>query len=64
MLKKYCEDNNIPVDYINRNPETEGKNPGKPIAYVYIDDRAVCYRGQSTEQLVEEILKFKSYWQK
>ncbi len=63
MLRKYCDDNKIPVDYINRNPEKEGENPGKPVAYVYVDDRTVCYRGQSTEQLVEEILKFKAYWQ-
>jgi len=63
MIKKYCEDNNIPVDYINKNPEMEGKNPHKPVAYVYVDDRTVCYKGQSTEQLVEEILNFKAYWQ-
>ncbi|MFA5000839.1 MAG: hypothetical protein WC531_01260 [Candidatus Paceibacterota bacterium] len=63
MLKKYCSDNDIPVDYINKNPEKEGENPGKPIAYVYVDDRAVCYRGQTAEELVEEILKFKVHWQ-
>lgn len=64
MLRKYCQENNIPVDYFNKNPEIEGENPGKPIAYVYVDDRTICYRGQSTEQLVEEILMFKAYWQK
>ncbi len=64
MLKKYCAENNIPVDYINHNPELEGENKGKPIAYVYIDDRTVCYKGQSAEQLVEEIRNFKAYWQK
>ena len=63
MLKKYCEDNDIPVDYINRNPELEGENKGKPIAYVYIDDRAIRYTGQSAEVLVEEIKNFKAYWQ-
>lgn len=62
-LRKYCLENNIPVDYFNRNPELEGENPGKPIAYVYIDDRTVCYRGQSTEELLEEILQFKAYWE-
>ncbi|MFA5290904.1 MAG: hypothetical protein WC385_01145 [Candidatus Paceibacterota bacterium] len=64
LLRKYCLDNDIPFDYINENPEKEGKNPGKPTAYVYVDDRAVCYRGQSAEELVEEILNFKAYWQK
>lgn len=62
-LKKYCTKNNIPVDYYNQNPELEGENPGKPIAYVYVDDRTVCYRDQSTEELVKEMLEFKAYWQ-
>jgi hypothetical protein len=64
QLKEYCELHNIPVDYYNRNPEKEGVNIHKPIAYVYVDDRAVCYRGQSTDELVDEILNFKAYWQK
>lgn len=63
-LKAYCAEHDIPVDYFNRNPAREGENPGKPAAYVYIDDRAVCYRGQSAEQLVNEITNFKAYWQK
>lgn len=62
VLKKYCTDNDIPVDYFNHNPEMEGENPGKPIASVYVDDRAVCYRGQSAEELLEEIRNFKVYW--
>ena len=63
-MKKYCLDINIPVDYFNRNPELEGENPGKPIAYVYVDDRAVCYKGQTTEELVKEITEFKAHWEK
>ena len=63
-LRKYCTLNNIPVDYYNINPKLEGENPGKPIAYVYVDDRAVCYRNQTTENLVNEILTFKAHWEK
>ncbi|MFA6254352.1 MAG: hypothetical protein WC640_03875 [Candidatus Paceibacterota bacterium] len=63
-LQKYCEEHRIPVDYYNENPTKVGQNPHKPIAYVYIDDRTVCYRGQSTEQLIDEISKFKAYWEK
>lgn len=63
LLKKYCADHDIPVDYFNRNPEREGENPGKPIAYVYVDDRTVCYKGQSAEKLVGEIKNFKAYWE-
>jgi hypothetical protein len=63
-LRQYCIDNQVPFDYINKNPDLEGENPGKPTAYVYVDDRAVCYRGQSAEELVQEILAFKVYWDK
>ena len=63
-LRAYCTEHDIPFDYINCNPERESENPGKPIAYAYIDDRAVCYRGQSAEQLVEELTSFRVYWQK
>ena len=62
VLKKYCAEHSIPIDYINHNPEKEGENPYKPVAYVYVDDRAVCYKGQSAEELVLEILSFKPHW--
>ncbi len=64
FLKMYCEKFSIPFDYINRQPHREGENPGKPIAFVYVDDRAICYKGESAETLVSEILNFKTYWQK
>ena len=64
FIKKYCEQFSIPVDYINRRPDKEGENAGKPIAFVYVDDRAICYKGESAEMLVSEILNFKPYWQK
>lgn len=63
QLQKYCEKHNIPVDYYNHNPEVTGENPHKPIAYAYVDDRAICYRQQSSDELVEQILNFKAYWQ-
>ena len=64
FLKNYCEKFSIPFDYINRRPDIEGENPGKPIAFVYVDDRGICYRGQTAEALVSEIINFKTYWQK
>lgn len=63
FLREYCEKNLIPFDYINRRPDKEGENPGKPIAFVYIDDRAVTYKGQNSEKLLEELLNFKAYWE-
>ena len=62
FLKTYCEKFDIPFDYINRRPDKEGENPGKPIAYVYIDDNSICYMGQSADQLVSEVESFKPYW--
>ena len=47
---------------INENPELEGKNRGKPIATIYIDDRALNYHGQTAGTLLAEIKKFKVYW--
>lgn len=64
LLKEYCTRNDIPYDYINTNPNLQGENPGKPIAYVYVDDRAVRYSGQSTDELVSELENFKAYWQR
>ena len=64
FLKSYCEKFSIPVDYINHRPDIAGDNPGKPIAFVYVDDRAICYKGENAETLVSEILNFKPYWQK
>ena len=31
VLKKYCAEHSIPIDYINHNPEKEGKNGLKAI---------------------------------
>jgi hydroxymethylpyrimidine pyrophosphatase-like HAD family hydrolase len=64
FLKNYCEKFSIPVDYINHNPNKEGDNPGKPIAFVYVDDRSICYRGETAEELVSEIASFKAHWEK
>ena len=63
FLEAYCEKFSIAVDYINRRPDVQGDNPGKPIAFVYVDDRAICYRGESAETLVSEIENFKTHWQ-
>ncbi len=60
-LKNYCETHDIPVDYYNENPEVDTGSP-KPVAYLYIDDRAVRYVGQSTEALLDEIDSFEVYW--
>jgi hypothetical protein len=34
----------------------------KPGASVYVDDRAVCYRGESFGELLETIKAFRPFW--
>lgn len=62
FLKTYLEKFSIPFDFINDNPEMRGENPGKPIAYVYVDDSVILYNGQSAEELVSEVINFKAHW--
>jgi hypothetical protein len=64
ILKVYCKKYSIPVDYFNRNPNYKTGNPGKPVASVYIDDRALCYTGQNSKKLVGELKNFKPYYLK
>jgi hypothetical protein len=35
----------------------------KPAAHVFVDDRAVCFRGDFAETLAE-IMRFRAYWEK
>ncbi|MBI2798471.1 hypothetical protein HYX70_04230 [Candidatus Saccharibacteria bacterium] len=62
FLKSYCEQHDIPVDYFNENPEVPNSDGRKPVARVYIDDRGLTYKGQSVQELVEEIENFEPYW--
>ncbi len=62
FLKKYCKKYGIPVDYINCNPDHREGNKGKPIASVYLDDRAVQYKGQGTKEIIKLLENFKVYY--
>lgn len=62
FIKEYCKKYKIPVDYFNINPNYKTGNPGKPVASVYLDDRAVLYRGQNTKQIVSLLNNFKVYY--
>lgn len=57
-LKKYLNDNHITYDYINENPDQpKGSNSGKPIADIYLDDRAICFKG-NWKYALESIASF------
>ena len=53
-VEGYLKDCGIPFDEINRNSDIDSLGT-KPICDVYIDDRAICYCGQTADELVEEI---------
>jgi hypothetical protein len=36
----------------------------KPLAHVYVDDRALQFRGVWTDECVEAAITFKTYWEK
>lgn len=45
-ISKFLEDNNVPFDAINENPhQPNNAKGGKPIADVYVDDRAIQFDG-------------------
>jgi hypothetical protein len=52
------------VDYFNNNPNYKTGNSGKPVASVYLDDRAILYKGQNTKQIVSLLNNFKVYYKK
>lgn len=59
MLRKWLEDNDISYDYINENPDQpDGTNKGKPMADLYVDDRAVRFSGNWTWAM-RDIANFK-----
>lgn len=65
FLKSYLQKYGIPFDHINFNPENEpNMNPGKPLADIYIDDRAICFMGEWNNQFVEKVLNFKKWYDK
>lgn len=52
--REFCENNNIPIDYYNENPEwLPFETSGKVFADLYIDDRAINPFGEIKEELVQ-----------
>ncbi|MBI4707755.1 MAG: hypothetical protein HY761_07520 [Candidatus Omnitrophica bacterium] len=54
-LKAYLIRNNVPYDSINSCKHNPPDTSQKPIYHVFIDDRAVQYRGQNTTKLIRTI---------
>lgn len=63
ILSNFLSENKIEFDAINENPYQPGTAiGGKPIADVYVDDRALCFKGD-WERTLCEIQKFEP-WEK
>jgi hypothetical protein len=62
IIETYCAKHNVPFDEINGNSDYQSGNSGKPVAEVYVDDRALQYSGQSPEELLEQVINFRPYW--
>ena len=45
------------VDFINENPDQPENCSHKPIAFIYIDDRAARYNGENMGEIVDYILE-------
>ena len=61
QVRQFLTTNGIPFDAINVNPRLKGlRRSGKPLADVYLDDRAVSFKG-NWEQVYEEINSFKPW---
>lgn len=60
-IRNFLERSGIVYDSINENPyQPENAIGGKPIADVYIDDRAITFEGNWSES-VDKILHFKTW---
>jgi len=54
-LKEYLTRCNVPHDTINSCKHNPPNTSQKPIYHVFIDDRAIQYRGQKTAKLIRTI---------
>lgn len=63
QIEEYLNQHRIPFDYINHNPKNINLNcfAGKPLADVYLDDRAITFGGNWGKALYD-IENFKEWW--
>ena len=61
-LKEWLKDKGVKYDYINENPDQpENSKDGKIVADIYLDDRAICFKGE-WGWIMSEIAEFEP-WQ-
>lgn len=65
FISEYLDKYNIPYDFINHNPKNAELHcsPCKPVADVYLDDRAITFNGNWVD-IINKIENFKPWWKK
>lgn len=61
IMEWWLQEHGLHYDDINENPYLQGENPGKPIATIYLDDRAIQFRGDF-QQALREIKRFRVWY--
>ena len=66
LVARFLSANGVKFNHINKNPENEklGLSREKPIADVYLDDRAIRFLGSWDENLMKEIKESQPHWRK
>lgn len=62
-IRRWCLENDLPFDEINKNSDVVTGNPGKVFASVYADDKAYRFDGDFDKAL-HEILNFKPWYER
>ena len=55
-IRIWLKENQVPFDSINSNAHNPPNTSQKPIYHAIIDDRAINYKNQGGEELMEEII--------
>ncbi len=61
-ISQYLKEHDIPYDYINPAPKNNSHMSRKPIADVYIDDRAIQFPGEWTAEFVQRVIDFEPWY--
>ena len=63
QIEAYMLEFRIPYDYINENPENKKLDcsPWKILADIYLDDRAICFEGVYSKELLTRIIDFQPW---
>jgi len=61
-VKAFLDQNNVPYDFINHNPDNARLGLSeKVLADLYIDDRGIAFRG-SWADVMEQVKEFRAWW--